>query len=88
MMTTATKHGSQRRQIPIAGQDRSDCAWPWVSSQGQVLQEFPETVAPFRRVHHRPAPDGGMVQVLSRMGYGPGTGMIPQWRQEGRIKNA
>jgi hypothetical protein len=29
-----------------------------------------------------------MVQVLSRMGYGPGTGMIPQWRQEGRIKNA
>jgi hypothetical protein len=52
------------------------------------LQEFPETAAPFRRVHHRPAPDGGMVQVLSRMGYGPGTGMIPQWRQEGRIKNA
>jgi hypothetical protein len=52
------------------------------------LQEIPETAAPFRRVHHRPAPDGGTVQVLSRMGYGPGTGMIPQWRQEGRIKNA
>jgi hypothetical protein len=54
----------------------------------QALQEFPEMVAPFRQVHDRLAPNGGTVQMLSRIGYGPTVGKSPRWPLESRIMNA
>lgn len=53
----------------------------------QALQEFPEMAGPFRMVHDRLAPDGGTVQMLSRIGYGPAVGKSPRWPLESRIMN-
>lgn len=54
----------------------------------QALQEFPEMAGPFRQVHERLAPEGGTVQMLSRIGYGPVVGRSPRWLLETRIINA
>lgn len=51
----------------------------------QALQEFPEMSKPFRQVHERLAPDGGTVQMLSRIGYGPTVGTSPRGPLESRI---
>lgn len=53
----------------------------------QALQEFPQMEGPFRQVHERLAPDGGTVQMLSRIGYGPVVGNSPRWPLESRIMN-
>lgn len=53
----------------------------------QALQEFPEMAGPFRQVHERLAPDGGTVQMLARIGYGPEVGKSPRWPLESRIMN-
>lgn len=53
----------------------------------QALQEFPEMAEPFRQVHERLAPEGGTVQMLSRIGYGPQVGKSPRWPLESRIMN-
>lgn len=53
----------------------------------QTLQEFPEMAEPFSKVHERLAPDGGTVQMLSRIGYGPEVGKSPRWPLESRIMN-
>ncbi|WP_254216555.1 twin-arginine translocation pathway signal protein [Tabrizicola sp. TH137] len=54
----------------------------------QALQEFPEMAGPYAKVHERLAPDGGTVQMLSRIGYGPLVGNSPRWPLESRIMNA
>ncbi len=54
----------------------------------QALQEFPEMAVPFRQVHEHLAPEGGTVQMLSRIGYGPVVGNSPRWPLETRIMNA
>ena len=54
----------------------------------QALQEFPEMAGPYRQVHERLAPDGGTVQMLARIGYGPIVGASPRWPLESRIVNA
>lgn len=38
-----------------------------------------------RQVHARLAPDGGTVQMLARIGYGPSVGASPRWPLEARI---
>jgi len=53
----------------------------------QALQEFPEMAGPYARVHERLAPEGGTVQMLSRIGYGPVVGNSPRWPLESRIMN-
>lgn len=53
----------------------------------QALQEFPEMAGPYDQVHERLAPDGGTVQMLSRIGYGPAVGNSPRWPLESRIMN-
>jgi len=53
----------------------------------QALQEFPEMAGPFRKVHESLAPDGGTVQMLARIGYGPTVGKSPRWPLESRIMN-
>ena len=54
----------------------------------QALQEFPEMAGPYRQVHDRLAPEGGTVQMLARIGYGPTVGTSPRWPLESRIVNA
>lgn len=53
----------------------------------QALQEFPEMAGPHGQVHERLAPDGGTVQMLSRIGYGPAVANSPRWPLESRIMN-
>lgn len=54
----------------------------------QSLQEFPEMAELYAQVHDRLAPDGGTVQMLARIGYGPAVGTSPRWPLESRIVNA
>lgn len=51
----------------------------------QALQEFPEMAGPYRQLHDRLAPEGGTVQMLARIGYGPAVGKSPRWPLESRI---
>jgi hypothetical protein len=51
----------------------------------QALQEFPEMAALHSEVHSRLAPDGGTVQMLARIGYGPQVGPSPRWPLETRL---
>jgi hypothetical protein len=54
----------------------------------QALQEFPEMAGPYAQVHDRLAPDGGTVQMLARIGYGPIVDASPRWPLESRMLNA
>jgi hypothetical protein len=54
----------------------------------QALQEFPEMAAHYARAHALLAPEGGTVQMLGRIGYGPTVGPSPRWPLESMILNA
>ena len=54
----------------------------------QALQEFPEMAALYQELHARLAPDGGRVQMLARIGYGPAVDQSPRWPLETIIVNA
>jgi len=45
----------------------------------QALQEYPEMKPLYDRVHARLAPDGGVVQMLARVGYGSTVAPSPRW---------
>jgi hypothetical protein len=51
----------------------------------QALQEYPEMAEIYKAVHARFAPDGGTVQMLSRLGYGPSVPVSPRWPLEAKI---
>ncbi|MEM7464025.1 MAG: twin-arginine translocation pathway signal protein [Pseudomonadota bacterium] len=51
----------------------------------QGLQEYPEMAEIYADLHARLAPDGGTVQMLSRLGYGPEIGPTPRWPLEAKI---
>ncbi|WP_306117247.1 MULTISPECIES: twin-arginine translocation pathway signal protein [unclassified Roseitalea] len=51
----------------------------------QCLQEYEEMDELYEQVHQRLAPDGGTVQMLARIGYGPAVGPTPRWPLESRI---
>lgn len=51
----------------------------------QCLQEYEEMDDLYQEVHRRLAPDGGTVQMLARIGYGPAVGPTPRWPLESRI---
>lgn len=53
----------------------------------QALQEYPEMRALYEEAHARLAPDGGTVQMLGRLGYGPQTAPTPRWPLDTRIVN-
>jgi hypothetical protein len=53
----------------------------------QALQEFPEMAGPYRDIHARLAPNGGTVQMLGRIGFGPEVGPSPRWPLETRMTN-
>lgn len=52
------------------------------------LQEFPEMAPLYQEIHARLAPDGGRVQMLARIGYGPTVDQSPRWPLETIIVNA
>ena len=54
----------------------------------QALQEFAEMDLPYRAVHDRLAPEGGTVQMLARIGYGPDVAPSPRWALETRLEEA
>lgn len=54
----------------------------------QGLQEYPEMADIHAQLHKRLVPDGGTVQMLARIGYGPEIGHSPRWPLESKIVNA
>jgi hypothetical protein len=54
----------------------------------QALQEYPEMAALYADLHAKLAPEGGTVQMLARIGYGPQTAPSPRWPLEAKIVNA
>ena len=51
----------------------------------QALQEYDEMAALYARVHELLEPDGGTIQMLARLGYGPDVPVSPRWRLEEKI---
>ncbi len=54
----------------------------------QALQEYPEMAGPYADLHARLAPQGGTVQMLARIGYGPIVDPSPRWPLETKILDA
>lgn len=51
----------------------------------QALQEYPEVAGPHARLQALLAPDGGRVQMLSRVGYGPAVPPAPRYPLEAKL---
>lgn len=51
----------------------------------QALQEFAEMKLLHDRIHARLAPEGGVVQMLARVGYGPTAAPSPRWPLEAKV---
>jgi len=51
----------------------------------QALQEYPEMQDLRARLHRSLAPEGGTIQMLGRLGYGPAVGPAPHWPLDSRI---
>lgn len=51
----------------------------------QALQEYPEMARLYAETHAMVAPEGGTVQMLARLGYGPQTGPTPRWPLEAKL---
>ncbi|MEM6634456.1 MAG: twin-arginine translocation pathway signal protein [Pseudomonadota bacterium] len=56
-----------------------------VQPMSQALQEFPEMASNYQMVHGLLAPEGGVVQMLGRLGYGPEVPQSPRWPLEAKI---
>ena len=54
----------------------------------QALQEFPEMASLYAEIHQRLAPQGGTVQMLARIGYGPVVPPSPRWPLDAKIAGA
>jgi len=54
----------------------------------QALQEYPEMAKLYADLHARLAQEGGTVQMLARIGYGPEVAPSPRWPLETKILNA
>lgn len=51
----------------------------------QALQEYPEMTPLRDQVHALLAPAGGVVQMLARVGYGPGVSPSPRWSLDAKL---
>lgn len=54
----------------------------------QALQEYPEMAEMYKDLHLTLAPQGGTVQMLARIGYGPTVPPSPRWPLDAKIINA
>lgn len=53
----------------------------------QALQEYPEMAKLYAETHAKLAPDGGTVQMLARIGYGPTVDVSPRWPIDAKLKD-
>lgn len=51
----------------------------------QALQEYPEMAELYATTHQLLAPDGGTVQMLARIGYGPEVPVSPRWPIDAKL---
>ncbi|MEX0351464.1 MAG: twin-arginine translocation pathway signal protein [Paracoccaceae bacterium] len=56
-----------------------------VQPMSQALQEFPEMAKLYRQAHELLAPQGGTVQMLGRLGYGPQVPESPRWPLDAKV---
>lgn len=54
----------------------------------QALQEYPEMAKPYATAHSMLAPEGGTVQMLGRLGYGPRVAASPRWPLEAKLSES
>ncbi len=54
----------------------------------QAIQEYPEMAGLYATTHQRLAPEGGTVQMLARIGYGPEVSASPRWPLEAKLRSA
>jgi len=54
----------------------------------QAIQEYPEMAEIYAETHARLAPEGGTVQMLARIGYGPEVSVSPRWPLEAKLRTA
>lgn len=54
----------------------------------QALQEYPEMAGHYADIFARLAPDGGTVQMLARLGYGPDVPASPRWPIDAKVMDA
>jgi hypothetical protein len=59
-----------------------------VHPASQALQEYAEMNGPHQELHKMLRPDGGKVQMLARLGYGPIVPESPRWPLEAFLKGA
>lgn len=57
-----------------------------VQPMSQALQEYPEVAEHYAQAHKMLAPEGGTVQMLGRLGYGPDVRQSPRWPLEAKVK--
>lgn len=57
-----------------------------VQPMSQALQEFPEMAGLYQEVHELLAPEGGTVQMLGRLGYGPQVPQSPRWPLDAKVR--
>lgn len=86
--------GNSREEQIAAGQDwlRLNLALTAeglaVQPMSQALQEYSEVAALYAQVHQMLAPEGGTVQMLGRIGYGPTVAVSPRWPIEEKLVSA
>lgn len=86
--------GNRRRDQIMAGADwlrvNLACTAEGLGFQplSQALQEYPEMAELYATTHQRLAPDGGTVQMLARIGYGPEVPVSPRWPIDAKIGSA
>ncbi len=54
----------------------------------QALQEYSEMAGIYGETHQRLAAEGGTVQMLARIGYGPNVAVSPRWPIEAKLGSA
>jgi len=86
-----TTPGNSRADQIVAGRDwlRLNLATTALGlamqPMSQPLQEFPEMAGLYAEAHRIMAPEGGVVQMLGRLGYGPQVGQTPRWPLEAKL---
>ena len=86
-----TTNGNSREEQIAAGRDwvRVNLAATGlglgIQPMSQALQEYPEMAGHYEVVHGLLAPEGGTVQMLGRLGYGPEIPVTPRWPLEAKI---
>lgn len=89
-----TTNGNTRTEQIMAGRDwlrlnlATTAAGLGVQPMSQMLQEFPEMANLYAAAHDRLAPEGGVVQMLGRLGYGADVPQSPRWPVDAKLVHA